>query len=227
MSRNLVGNRKSGMNPGTKSKSSFLKVTTTLGTKKTPTPASSVDSDVRSKTMVPKSLTKKLSQNFSKGDLTAAEALNILSEIQIEKEKELIKEQQKFIKPNTPKTPKRKETNVEIVEPEEPEVLEEQLEPDSSPTGEITQDQIERENRILQKAEKDLEELKVKIEEKEIIFNKLLLELKRMSYIFNKVKEIDVGMLAAGKEINDEVVVGYVTKEITYSKIHTPEQLNC
>ena len=112
----------------------------------------------------------------------------------MEKEKELLKEEQKIINPKTPKTPKGRESNVEIVEEDAPEILVEQQEPDSSTSGEITQAQIEREKRILHRAENDLEELKVKMGEKEIIFNKLLLELKRMAYIFNKVKEIDVGM---------------------------------
>ena len=66
----------------------------------------------------------------------------------------------------------------------------------------MTKEEIARENLTLLKAEEAMKELKTKIEEKEIIFNKLLLELKRMTYIFNKVKEIDIGM--AAKEKTDE-----------------------
>ena len=72
----------------------------------------------------------------------------------------------------------------------------------------ITLEEIERENHILQKAENDLKELKIKVEEKEIIFEKLLLELKRMAYVFNKVREIDIS--TAGKEFSDESMVGFI-----------------
>ena len=68
---------------------------------------------------------------------------------------------------------------------------------------EMTKEEIARENLVLLKAEEKLKDLKTKIEEKEIIFNKLLLELKRMAYIFNKVKEIEIGR--AAKEVTDEV----------------------
>ena len=83
----------------------------------------------------------------------------------------------------------------------------------------MTKKQIERENRKLLKAEKDLEELRIKMEEKEIIFHKLLLELKRMSYIFNKVKEIDIR--TAGKEFEKEEskVINLITIILLLSKI--------
>ena len=67
---------------------------------------------------------------------------------------------------------------------------------------EMTKEEIARENLILLKAEEKMKELKIKIEQKEIICHKLLLELKRMAYIFNKVKEIEIGM--AAKEKTDE-----------------------
>ena len=64
---------------------------------------------------------------------------------------------------------------------------------------EMTKEEIARENLVLLKAEEKLKDLKAKIEEKEIIFQKLLLELKRMAYIFNKVKEIEIGLAAKEK----------------------------
>ena len=73
---------------------------------------------------------------------------------------------------------------------------------------EMTKEEIARENLILLKAEEKMKELKIKIEQKEIICHKLFLELKRMAYIFNKVKEIEIGM--AAKEKTDE------TKTVSY-----------
>ena len=74
------------------------------------------------------------------------------------------------------------------------------------PPREMTKEEIARENLTLLKAEETMKELKTKIEEKEIIFNKLLLELKRMTYIFNKVKEIDIGMAAKEKSYESKSV---------------------
>ena len=74
------------------------------------------------------------------------------------------------------------------------------LEPSSS-KPETARDEIEKENQVLKKAEEKLEELKTKSAEKEIIFHKILLEIKRMVYIFNKVKDIDVH--TTGKEFNE------------------------
>ena len=64
---------------------------------------------------------------------------------------------------------------------------------------EMTKEEIARENLVLLKAEEKLKDLKAKMEEKEIIFQKLLLELKRIAYIFNKVKEIEIGLAAKEK----------------------------
>ena len=162
--------------------------------------------------MASKSPTKKLTRIVSRGDLTAKQALNILSEIQLE---EYNKEQENEIKKqepqlHKPKTPKLKEANSEIVNTHEPEVVEETLEESDFTPGEMTQGQIARENMILQKAENDIEELQQKIEEKEIIFNKLLLELKRMAYIFNKAQNIDTN--TALTVLNDEPKVCYLIK---------------
>ena len=71
-----------------------------------------------------------------------------------------------------------------------------------------SKEEIQREDHILQKAENDFKQLKLKVEEKEIVFKKLLLELKRMAYVFNKVREIDIS--TAGKEFSDEKKVGFI-----------------
>ena len=71
-----------------------------------------------------------------------------------------------------------------------------------SPPREMTQEEIAKEKYILDQAEQKLKALKHEATEKEIIFNKLLLELRRMVYIFNKVKEVDIN--TSGTELNNE-----------------------
>ena len=77
---------------------------------------------------------------------------------------------------------------------------------DGERTREMTKEEIARENLILLKAEEKMKELKIKIEQKEMICHKLLLELKRMTYIFNKVKEIEIGMAATEKKDETKMV---------------------
>ena len=146
-----------------------------------------------------KSPTKKTVRSLSKGGLTATEALE-LSRGLAETERKKYDKKEKPKKDKT-RASKRKEsenpvddtkTDDDIVLPPQPDL----------PAPEMSNDEIEKENRILQKAEQKLAELKVKAEEKEIIFNKLLLELKRMIYIFNKAKEVDI--LTVCKEITEE-----------------------
>ena len=73
---------------------------------------------------------------------------------------------------------------------------------------EMTSNEIKREDYVLQKAETNLKELQIKVEEKEIRFQKLLLELKRMAYVFNRVREIDIS--TAGKEFNNHSKVRFI-----------------
>ena len=84
---------------------------------------------------------------------------------------------------------------------------------DDERTRVMTKEEIARENLILLKAEEKIKELKIKIEQKEIICHKLFLELKRMAYIFNKVKEIDIGMAAKEKTDETKTVSGSVPLE--------------
>ena len=163
----------------------------------------------KSKMSVQMSPTKKLSKTISKGDLSASDALKIMQEIgsldwKQEQERTLLELERKnnpLDDDNIVTSPINKEIETDSVDEEEFEDANDQ-EGNESSNGEMTKKQIERENRKLLKAEKDLEELRIKMEEKEIIFHKLLLELKRMSYIFNKVKEIDIR--TAGKEFEKE-----------------------
>lgn len=53
-----------------------------------------------------------------------------------------------------------------------------------------TKSEIERETKVLEKAEETLKLLKVQAAEKQIILDKLMAELKRMLSTFNKAKEI-------------------------------------
>ena len=162
----------------------------------------------KSKLSVQMSPTKKLSKTISKGDLSASDALKIMQEIgslDWKQEQEALLELERKNNPldddNIVTSPINKEIETDSVDEEEFEDVND-LEGNESSNGEMTKKQIERESRKLLKAEKDLEELRIKMEEKEIIFHKLLLELKRMSYIFNKVKEIDIR--TAGKEFEKE-----------------------
>ena len=146
----------------------------------------------------------KLSKTISKGELNASDALKILQEMKKEQEKALDELERK----NNIAKGGQEDTSTIADEQETESVVEEEeddtntQEDTESCAGDMTKEQIERENRKLRKAEKDLDELRIKMEEKEIIFHKLLLELKRMSYIFNKVKEIDIR--TAGKEFEKE-----------------------
>ena len=141
--------------------------------------------------MASKSPTKKTARSLSKGGLTSKESLELLSEMET-KEKNIKN-----------KTTKRKGSKRKSVSDEEM-VLPLQLDLPPKP---MTKEEIERENLVLQNAEEKLEGLKVQAAQKEIILNKLILELKRMVYIFSKVKEIDIN--TAGKEFLEEPKVSY------------------
>ena len=54
----------------------------------------------------------------------------------------------------------------------------------------ITQAEIDRETLVLDKTEKQLELLKRMAEEKNVVLDKLLKELQRMTNVLNKAKEI-------------------------------------
>ena len=125
---------------------------------------------------------------------------------QSNKEKKFPNQKQKDAKPPNSKKKENEELNVAS------ENFADNIE---EPTREMTKEEIARENLTLLKAEEAMKELKTKIEEKEIIFNKLLLELKRMTYIFSKVKEIDIGM--AAKEKTDETKS--VSFNVTYKNV--------
>ena len=141
--------------------------------------------------MASKSPTKKTARSLSKGGLTSKESLELLSEMET-KEKNI-----------NYKTTKRKGSKRKSVSDEEM-VLPLQLDLPPKP---MTKEEIEIENLVLQNAEEKLEGLKVQAAQKEIILNKLILELKRMVYIFSKVKEIDIN--TAGKEFLEEPKVSY------------------
>ena len=146
-----------------------------------------------------RSPTKKTKRSLSKGGLTATEALELSRGLaETERKKYDKKEKPKKDKAKASKG-KESENPVDDTKPDDDIVLPPQ--PDL-PAQEMSNDEIEKENRILQKAEQKLAELKVKAEEKQIIFNKLLLEMKRMIYIFNKAKEVDI--LTVCKEITEE-----------------------
>ena len=139
-----------------------------------------------SKIMASKSPTKKTTRSLSKGGLTAKESLELLSEMQTKET--TIKN----------KTIKRKGSKRKSVSDDEM-LLPVQIDLPPKP---MTKEEIERENNVLQNAEEKLEGLKEQAVKKEIIFNKLLLELKRMVYIFSKVKDIDIN--TAGKEFLEQ-----------------------
>lgn len=73
---------------------------------------------------------------------------------------------------------------------------------------EMTPEEIKSEEHVLQKAENDLKELKIKVEEKEVKFQKILSELKRMAYVFKRVREIDIS--TAGKEFKNHSLVRFI-----------------
>ena len=142
--------------------------------------------------MSSKSPTKKSTRSLSKGGLSAREGLELLNEMSKDRNNSGIKQ-----KSQNPKTGKRKESKRKASEVDDF-ALPVQMD---LPQRQMTKDEIEKENQVLKKAEEKLEELKTKSAEKEIIFHKILLEIKRMVYIFNKVKDIDVH--TAGKEFNE------------------------
>ena len=178
MSRSVTGSTKISPNVGRKPKASVSEL-------------SKHPSNIKAQI----SPTKKLSKQISRGELSASDALKILQEYnkqeqekaleELERKNGLTEDDEREASP----VPIDKETEIEVEEECEDTNDSENIE---SFSGEMTKQQIERENKKLSKAEKDLQELRIQMEEKEIIFHKLLLELKRMSYIFNKVKEIDI-----------------------------------
>lgn len=162
-----------------------------------------------------RSPTKKTVRSLSKGGLTATEALELSRGLAETERKKYDKKEKP--KKDKAKASKRKEsenpvddtkTEDDIVLPPQPDL----------PAQEMSNDEIEKENRILQKAEQKLAELKVKAEEKQIIFNKLLLEMKRMIYIFNKAKEVDI--LTVCKEITEEPKVLMCSTSSFFIKCH-------
>ena len=136
--------------------------------------------------MSSKSPKKKSSRSLSKGGLTAREGLELLSEMNNDRNNSGNKQRKR-------KESKRKASESEGF------ALPVQMD---LPQRQMTPQEIENENKALKRAEEKLEELKTKTAEKEVIFHKLLLEIKRMVYIFNKVKDIDIN--TAGKEFNEE-----------------------
>ena len=206
MSRSITGSTKKSPNVGRKPKDSV-----------------SEPSKHPSKIKVQISPTKKLTKQISKGDLSASDALKILQEIKQEQEKALEELERKN---GLTDDDEREASPVPIDKEKEIEVEEEYVDTNLSGdiesfSGEMTKQQIERENKKLSKAEKDLEELRIKMEEKEIIFHKLLLELKRMSYIFNKVKEIDIRTAGQVFERDDAKVMSdeYILIWLFYHQI--------
>ena len=166
-------------------------------TKLTPNSASSgasSKSDGNSKIMTPKSPTKKNVRSLSKGGLTADEGIHLLNEMGKEKATSSNKQKTGRTKKSKNKEEKRPSFEDEDIKlPAQADL----------PQRVCTKEEIEREDKVLQKAEEKLEDLKVKAAEKEIIFDKLLQELKRMMYIFNKVKEIDINVTSR-IELNEE-----------------------
>ena len=148
--------------------------------------------------MSSKSPTKKSTRSLSKGGLSASEGLELLSEMS--KDKNNYNKQ----KSQNDKTGKRKQSKRKASEVDDF-ALPVQMD---LPQRQMTKDEIEKENQVLKKAEEKLEELKTKTAEKEIIFHKILLEIKRMVYIFNKVKDIDIH--TAGKEFNEAPKVSLI-----------------
>ena len=148
--------------------------------------------------MSSKSPTKKSTRSLSKGGLSASEGLELLSEMS--KDKNSYNKQ----KSQNDKTGKRKQSKRKASEVDDF-ALPVQMD---LPQRQMTKDEIEKENQVLKKAEEKLEELKTKTAEKEIIFHKILLEIKRMVYIFNKVKDIDIH--TAGKEFNEAPKVSLI-----------------
>ena len=200
MSRNEGSPRKGSKSFGTTSKGDLVQeeITTTSDKKKAPGSSSSKDlskTGISSTMVAPKSPTKKATRSLSKGGLTPTEAKDLLTEI--EKEPPVSNNQQRKTKNKGSKRKGSKEKKGDLIEPD----LALTSEP-APPPREMTKEEIAREEHVLQCAEEKLETLKTKAAEKEIIFNKLLLELKRMMYIFSKVKEIDIN--TAGKELNTE-----------------------
>ena len=178
MSRSVTGTTKISPNVGRKPKASVSEL-----------------SKHPSKIKAQISPTKKLSKQISRGELSASDALKILQEYNKQEQEKALEELER--KNGLTEDDEREASPVPIDKENEIEVEEECEDTNDSEniesfSGEMTKQQIERENKKLSKAEKDLEELRIQMEEKEIIFHKLLLELKRMSYIFNKVKEIDI-----------------------------------
>ena len=178
MSRSITGSTKISPNVGRKSKGSVSEL-----------------SKHPSKIKAQISPTKKLSKQISRGELSASDALKILQEYNKQEQEKALEELER--KNGLTEDDEREASPVPIDKENEIEVEEECEDTNNSEnigsfSGEMTKQQRERENKKLSKAEKDLEELRIQMEEKEIIFHKLLLELKRMSYIFNKVKEIDI-----------------------------------
>ena len=162
-----------------------------------------------------RSPTKKTVRSLSKGGLTATEALELSRGLAETERKKYDKKEKP--KKDKAKASKRKESEIPVddTKPDDDIVLPPQ--PDL-PAQEMSNDEIEKENRILQKAEQKLAELKVKAEEKQIIFNKLLLEMKRMIYIFNKAKEVDI--LTVCKEITEEPKVFVCSASSFLIKFH-------
>ena len=193
MSRSVSGSTKISPNVGRKPKASVSEL-----------------SKHPSKIKAQISPTKKLSKQISRGELSASDALKILQEYNKQEQEKALEELER--KNGLTEDDEREASPVPIDKANEIEVEEECEDRNDSEniesfSGEMTKQQIERENKKLSKAEKDLEELRIQMEEKEIIFHKLLLELKRMSYIFNKVKEIDIRTAGQVFEKDDSKVM--------------------
>ena len=134
-------------------------------------------------------------KHLQKNDETAGNRVNIPKFSN--KDKRLVSTRQRDLKSQRTKRNESEELNV---------ASENFGDDDGERTREMTKEEIARENLILLKAEEKMKELKIKIEQKEIICHKLLLELKRMTYIFNKVKEIEIGMAATEKKDETKMV---------------------
>ena len=118
--------------------------------------------------------------------MTAADALKAM--VEIERKQEIKKEKPKPEKQNSKQVLALKDNKLDSLKGDEGDV--ESLA--SVDAQEIPSKGIARERKMLDKAEEQLKALTKKAEEKQIIFDKLMLELKRMLYIFNKAKEIDI-----------------------------------
>ena len=198
MSQNEGSPRKGGKPVSTKLKGGVLQdeTTTMSGKKKTSSSADSVDSSKignSSKMVVLKSPMKKPVIIESKGGVTLPEGKELLNK----REKDKVGQSNKQRKDKIAGTKQENTKNGDLTETE----VEVSSEPET-PQREMTKEEIAREQKVLDAAEARLEALKAEVAEKEIIFNKLSLELKRMLYIFNKVKEIDIN--TAGKELNTD-----------------------